>query len=298
MPNYPKGLIEELHAPLFAVHAGLISGTGGVATVLLCETLLSLLPKMSLKDKPYHLLRHYHITPIESGVIGQLNRICLRGSAVLRGGILFVPTATVHRVFIPFKCLPATGRRQVIRMLKFLDTIKSRNIATISNKSAEVLVDEYVECLLECQVISTKKVLKSPLALVRAGCAVTSVVKATDYCKLAFNHRHLHASSRLKSFLQLAIDLTSEEEVFSSTAKVMVERYKFVPKVAVQGNTPTIFATSFLALSTHSVVETLRFAMTTGTLPVAYSCGFLCGVEANLVSTLNLPADVAMTITR
>ena len=114
--------MEELHAPLLAAHSGVIDGQGAVATTLLCETLLSMLPTMSLKDRPYRLLKDYHITPIESGVIGRLNRICLLNLAVVTSGVLFVPTGGVHRVFIPLNHLPASGRKQVIGLLKFLDS--------------------------------------------------------------------------------------------------------------------------------------------------------------------------------
>ena len=56
MREYARNIIEELHAPLFAIHSGVMDGRGAVATALLCETLLSMLPTMSLKDQPYQLV--------------------------------------------------------------------------------------------------------------------------------------------------------------------------------------------------------------------------------------------------
>jgi hypothetical protein len=62
------GLVNELYAPLFTAMA--TDGTGMMGTIVLCKTLLLLLPTMSTKDMPYRLLREYNITPIGSGVIG------------------------------------------------------------------------------------------------------------------------------------------------------------------------------------------------------------------------------------
>ena len=81
MSLYTKAMVEELYAPLVAIHSGLMGSKEAISTALLCETLLSMLPNMSLKDKPYQLLKHYHVTPIESGVIGRTNRICLKDLA-------------------------------------------------------------------------------------------------------------------------------------------------------------------------------------------------------------------------
>lgn len=54
MLQFALGLVQELHDPLVA--ALVTGGVGMMGTVLLCETLLSLLPTMSTKDMPYHLL--------------------------------------------------------------------------------------------------------------------------------------------------------------------------------------------------------------------------------------------------
>lgn len=143
MLQYVANVINELRAPLFVIHSGAMDGRGAVATALLCEILLSLLPTMSLKDRPYQLLKDYHITPIESGVIGRMNRLYLRGLAVLRGGVLYVPTTVVHKVFIPLRHLPATGKKQVIAMLKFLQTLYTRNLQDIK-KCTQILLTEYI----------------------------------------------------------------------------------------------------------------------------------------------------------
>ena len=38
--------------------------------------------------------------------------ICLSGLAVVRGGVLFVPSSIVHRVYIPYGHLPSCFRKE------------------------------------------------------------------------------------------------------------------------------------------------------------------------------------------
>ena len=78
MPNYAGSLVRELATPLLAALNGLLEGPGKISTILLCETLLGLLPKMSLKDMPYSLLRDYKVMPVEGGVIGTKRHIHLK----------------------------------------------------------------------------------------------------------------------------------------------------------------------------------------------------------------------------
>lgn len=105
-----------------------MAGTGQLSTVLLCETLLSLLPKMAVKDMPYQLLRDYKITPIESGVMATKKRLTLSGQAVLSAnGLLYVPRERVGRVFAHLRELPGQARRQAQKMLNFLEDMKTCN---------------------------------------------------------------------------------------------------------------------------------------------------------------------------
>lgn len=115
--------MKELYAPLEASYRGALEGQGAVATLLLCESLLSLLPSMSVRDMPYTLLRKYEITPFTSGSIGRENRILLSKFARIHGGILFVPRPLVHRVFVPLGSVPARGRKEVIRIMEFLEKV-------------------------------------------------------------------------------------------------------------------------------------------------------------------------------
>ena len=82
MPRYALALLQELVAPLQAALDGSLDGPGQLSTVLLCKTLLSFLPRMSLRDMPYNLLREYRIAPIESGVMAAKRHISLSGQAM------------------------------------------------------------------------------------------------------------------------------------------------------------------------------------------------------------------------
>ena len=120
--TFSLGLVDELYTPLLTAKA--TGGVGLMGTVLLCETLLSLLPIMSTKDMPYCLLRDYDITLIGSGIMAWERHWSLLGYAQLTGNVLQITRPVVHRVFVPLNHLPADGRRQVIRMLGLLEEIQ------------------------------------------------------------------------------------------------------------------------------------------------------------------------------
>ena len=104
-------VVKELFEPCEASYRNALEGSGAVATLLLCESLLSLLPSMSVRDMPYKLLREYKIAPFNT--IFRERRIVLSRLATVRNGMLLVPQPVVHRVFLPLRQVPAAGRRQV-----------------------------------------------------------------------------------------------------------------------------------------------------------------------------------------
>ena len=101
MYNYSMAVVRELFAPLHASITDAFLGTESLATILLCETLLSILPSMSVRDMPYKLLKEYGIAPLGQGVIAQEKRILLTQCATLHRGLLHVPRPLFHRVFLP-----------------------------------------------------------------------------------------------------------------------------------------------------------------------------------------------------
>ena len=122
---------------------------------------------MSVRDMPYKLLREYEITPFNSGAICREKRILLSRFATVRNGILYVPQPLVHRVFLPLRQVPAAGRRRVLAMLDFLQSMRTRDEDTITKKAASVLVDLLFKELVRTQLLQWESV-KSSRSLIRA----------------------------------------------------------------------------------------------------------------------------------
>ncbi len=71
----------------------------------------------------------------------------------------------VHRVFLPLNHLPAEGRRQVVRMVKFLDQIHLRSRGDLPEKCAALLGDQFVAELLGSNLVLSRKVHKPLTAI-------------------------------------------------------------------------------------------------------------------------------------
>ena len=139
MLAYSLAVVYELFDPLEFTY-NTLRGTEALATILLCETLLSLLPSMSVRDMPYRLLKEYQIAPLGQGVIAEHKRIFLSSCAVVdEHGLLRVPRPMFHRVFLPLVQVPAHARRQVVRMMEFLAMICVSSSKEVAEKAADVL---------------------------------------------------------------------------------------------------------------------------------------------------------------
>ena len=191
-----------------------MEGKGAIATMLLCESLLSLLPTMSLRDMPYKLLREYEITPFTSGCIANEKRLLLCKFATIHGDVLFVPHPLVHRVFLPLRQVPARGRKQVVTMLEFLEDMGTSDSETIAKKAAVILVDRLLDELVRTQLIPRVSVLGTSRALVRHGGNVHSVISAEVYARRLFSLEVLPSNHRLYSFLKTALDLTLPDDLY------------------------------------------------------------------------------------
>lgn len=244
MLGYCLGLLNELIQPLQAAVSGSLSGSGQLSTVLLCETLLSLLPRMSVKDMPYDLLRHYNITPIEGGVIAAKRHLSLCGQATLLGGLLHVPRTRVQRIFVHLRELPGQARRQALRMLDFLEKVKTNDRRVITEKAAATLLREFEDELVRGGIISRRAMLRIPHTVV----AYVGCITAIEYCKVVFN-KHLPRSSRLKSFLQLSLDLAGDDDLYKAIAMLMTQEYFFVPKALIHEGTVQFSCTHFQVLT-------------------------------------------------
>lgn len=247
------GLVVELYRPLLtALETG---GSGMMGTVLLCETLLSLLPIMSTKDMPYHLLREYDITPIGSGVMWRERRLSLERFARVVGGILHLSNPAIHRVFVPLRHFPADGRRQVIRMLTLLEDIRaSDGSGTVPKKCAEILVKCLVEELVGNNVVVRRSVLTSSKQLVGNGCSVHSLITSAQYARKIFDVNALPQTSRIRDFLKTAQDLCGGSLLSALSAQVLAT-LSFVPRAVLHQSSVTFSATSYNVVTKCSLLN-------------------------------------------
>jgi len=273
-------------------------GAGMMGTVLLCETLLSILPTMSTKDAPYGLLRAYDVTPIGSGVMARERRLCLLRFANVVGGILQIPRPVVHRVFVPLRRLPAEGRRQVVRMLALLEEVRGGDEDSIAGKCAAILVKGLLAELLASNLIPRKAVLMSPSQLVASGCGIYSLVSAREFVRRTFDVAALPRESRLRDFLRTSLDLCEEEDcLFGALADKCLGQLVFVPRVALHDHSLQFSATSYCVLSRLSVSE-IRAKARRGTLAEEDCLPLLRAVEVTLLTSFSLDGRLAKKIVK
>ena len=160
VPRYSLAVVHELFDPLKSSYDDVFLGTESLATILLCETLLSLLPSMSVRDMPYRLLKAYEIAPLGQGVISQHNRIVLFQCAVVERDLLHVPHPLFHRVFLPLVEVPAHARNQVVGMMEFLDAVRVCSGKELAVKAATVLVQQWLDELVRSGQVSVKLYLE------------------------------------------------------------------------------------------------------------------------------------------
>ena len=251
--RYSLAVVKELFDPLEACYRGLLEGSGALATLLLCETLLSLLPSMSLHNMPYQLLRHYEIAPFTSGVISRERRLVLFKFATIHCGVLFLRQPVMDRVFVPLRQVPPSGRRQVIRMLEFLEMVGTNSRQQISKKAANILVDCFLNQLVKSQLIPRLSVLTSTKSLVLHGGGVYSVISSEVYVRRVFNPNILPSHHRFFMFLRTALDLTSEAELYTELSNELLNRVAFVPRVILHESQTDISSTAFHVLSSATL---------------------------------------------
>lgn len=277
-------MVKELYAPL--VTSLLTEGTGMMGTVLLCETLLSLLPSMSTKDMPYHLLREYNITPIDSGVIAKERHLSLSRFASIVGDVLHIPRPKIHRVFVPLRHFPAEGRRQVIRMIGLLQELQSGDGGSLARKCAGILFEQFIEELLCSGIVERKALLMSPKQLAAGGCIVHSVISAAEYVRRTFDAALLPQTNRLRDFLKTSHDLCGQQ-LLPALAVELLSKVSFVPRVIVHEKILNISATSYHVLSEKSLSQITSKAQQKS-LSEIDCCPLLKSIEATLISSSSL----------
>lgn len=70
LKKYILSIIEDLMDPMVRVIYGTIEGE---QTIILCESILALLPTFVAKDTSYRTLKAYDIMPISTGVLSSKN---------------------------------------------------------------------------------------------------------------------------------------------------------------------------------------------------------------------------------
>lgn len=294
MLEFSLALVKQLHDPLvMALETG---DVGMMGTVLLCETLLSLLPTMSTKDMPYHLLKAYDVTPINSGVMARERRLTLHRFASVVGGVLYIATPVVHRVFVPLRQLPADGRRQVVRMLALLEEIHNGDGNSLADKCGAILLKSLLAELLSSNLVPRKAVLMSSTQLVAAGCGIHSLVSSTEYVRRTFDVAALPQESRLKDFLKTAQDLCGDLLVPALEEKLL-SQLCFVPRVVLHEGSLSFSAASYCVLSKHTLGE-IRIKARRGTLAEEDCMPMLRAVEVTLMTDFGLDSRLAKKIAK
>ena len=120
--GYVTKLVGELYDSVEAVVKGRLQGQGTLATLVLCESLLSFLPTGSSKDQPHRLLKEYEIIPL--GTLKLNQHIDLRPYASVRNKVLYISCPSAENIWIPLHSLPSSVCATATQMLKFLKLLK------------------------------------------------------------------------------------------------------------------------------------------------------------------------------
>ena len=315
MLKYSLAVVHELFDPLKSSYDDVFRGTESLATILLCETLLSLLPSMSVRDMPYKLLKAYEIAPLGQGVISQHNRIVLFQCAVVDNrDILHVPRPLFHRVFLPLVEVPSHARKQVVGMMAFLDAVRVCSGKQLANKAATVLVEQWLDELVRSGQVSvihcrfqmglactkqvpTRSIMRQPNSLVRRGLNIHSVISSHVYVRQVFNVEVLPRWHRSSSFFKAALGLCDEELLFDSLAEELQKKALFVPRAILHESQGHFSPTSFQVLSSITLGYLLAQCRSR-TLTPEECQPLLSGVQVTLLSELRITFPQSKQLTR
>jgi hypothetical protein len=172
--------MQELYAPLVTAIA--TDGVGMMGTVLLC-----------FHSSPQRLPKT-HPTLMAAPVFPSIRTFVGRCVAHRQTGSSPGICAT------ELNHLPAEGRRQVVRMLRLLDAIRTGDGDSMAGKCSNILVKSLIDDLLSSRLISRRAVLMSSQQLVSSGCTIHSVVAATDLVAKSFVSDTCHSPVALETF--------------------------------------------------------------------------------------------------
>ena len=219
-------MVSELWDPLRKALDGSLTGSGTLATVLLCETLLSYLPTGFQVTQPTKLLKAYDVLPSRSDMADP-NRIDLRQHATIKGGVLYVRRPVLERVWVPLGSLPPSARQTAKRMLDFLETIREGKGAGAVTKAAKAVIIQFKNDLLDLGIVTNTRTLDGDI---QDG-TVVETMTATDYVNRVFRHQWLPADMGTKSLLKMSVDIFGEQEVLHEVAAQLLHCVKTLPKL-------------------------------------------------------------------
>lgn len=237
-------IVAELYAPLQAAINGTLSGPGTLATVLLCETLLSFLPNCLTKGQPYSLLRAYELVPMS--VLESTKRLDLRKFAELKDGLLYVPTPKFEKVWVPLRNLPSSGKAIATSMITFLNKLHARRSSSDAVcKAGDIVVTQFKYDLVDMKIVlsidSFKKVKDD-------GC-VFDVMTAEEYTDRVFDPQQLPSEMSTKSFLNMAMDLFDHARLKASIAARLAKEMPLVPRTTVHARSITFSPSAFTMIT-------------------------------------------------
>ena len=226
--DYVNKIVAELHNPLLAAINGTLSGPGTLATIVLCETLLSFLPTCMPKGQPYHLLHAYDLVPLSA--LESTKRLDLSKFAELRGGLLYVPTPKFEKVWVSMRHLPSSAKAIAASMLEFLNKLHAqRSSSDAVHKAGDIVVKQFRYDLVDMKIVlsidSFKKVKDD-------GC-IFNIMTAEEYTDRVFNAKQLPSEMSTKAFLSMAMDLFDHTTLKASIAATLAKEMPLVPKTKV-----------------------------------------------------------------
>lgn len=249
-PGYVTRMVGELYDSVEAVVKGRVQGQGALATIVLCESLLSFLPSGSSKEQNYRLLKEYEIMPW--GTLEQNRRIDLRPYASVRNGVLYVSRPSAEKVWIPLGSLPSSARATATQMLEFLKLLKEAPATrSASARAANIIVSQFKHDLLELHIVRHMSHFDGASV---HGC-IHNACRAEDYARRVFIPDDLPGSMSVKSFLKMAVELNLPD-LQGEIAKELLKQTKLVPHATTHSGTITFSTSSITLLMSGNLSDT------------------------------------------
>ena len=156
--------------------------------------------------------------------------------------ILYVSRRLFERVWVPLGTLPASARATAASMLRFLDRLRERaSTEDATEAAANIVVLQFRRDLIENGTVASLRMLDGDI---QDG-SVVNTVTATDYVDRVFRPGLIPSEMSAKSFLRLAIDTFTIEEMKPALQKALLNYVKVVPKTTIHAGNLSFSSTHF-----------------------------------------------------